>query len=360
MTIAPLNVYFSGGNNWDYYDQAQQQMGVPYHDEGHERVIHLPDWYGNGYIRSVALRRGVSLNISDLHLHAPMTVAWQAEPIVPFMELHFHMAGSSHATLHPNNDSFALQSGQIGCCYADGASLQGRMEYPAQRHLLMVELTIELAALQAIAPAFDSLLPVPTPRSRQVGFHMRHSSMTPAMHTAVMQLLQCPFTGLARQLYLEGKALELTALYAAAQQAAAQQRPGLALRPDDVERIHAARDLLLQQMEAPPTLATLARQVGLNDCKLKAGFKQVFGTTVFGYLHTHRMEQAHRLLLEGQQSVLEVALSVGYACPSRFTAAFRRQFGVLPSAVARAPRSVSVCARPRARQRAGRRPDTDA
>lgn len=74
---------------------------------------------------------------------------------------------------------------------------------------------------------------------------------------------------------------------------------------------------------------TLARQVGLNDFKLKLGFRQVFGTTVFGYLHEHRMEQAQLLLQERRMNVEEVARTVGYANRSSF-AAFRKKFGINP------------------------------
>jgi AraC family transcriptional regulator, transcriptional activator of the genes for pyochelin and ferripyochelin receptors len=88
-------------------------------------------------------------------------------------------------------------------------------------------------------------------------------------------------------------------------------------------------------MDEPPSLLTLARQVGLNDFKLKRGFRQVFGTTVFGYLHEHRMERARQLLEERRLNVTAVACTVGYANPSHFAGAFKRKFGVNPSAYLR-------------------------
>lgn len=75
--------------------------------------------------------------------------------------------------------------------------------------------------------------------------------------------------------------------------------------------------------------------VGTNELKLKQGFRALFGTTVFGYLRRHRMERARQLLLHREVSVTEAAGLVGYACPSRFAAAFRRQFGTRPSALRR-------------------------
>lgn len=65
-----------------------------------------------------------------------------------------------------------------------------------------------------------------------------------------------------------------------------------------VERIHYTKDILIRNSNNPPSLLALARQVGLNDCTLKKGFRQVFGTSAFGYLHDYRMQQVQQLLLE--------------------------------------------------------------
>lgn len=75
----------------------------------------------------------------------------------------------------------------------------------------------------------------------------------------------------------------------------------------------------------------LAQTVGLNEFKLKNGFRQIFGTTVFKHLHNCRMEKARQLLEEGNYTVTQVAWTVGFANRGDFAAAFRRKFGVNPS-----------------------------
>ena len=72
---------------------------------------------------------------------------------------------------------------------------------------------------------------------------------------------------------------------------------------------------------------------GFNETLLKGRFRALFGTSVFAYLRQIRMEEARRLLLERHLNVTEVAQRVGYANPSKFAAAFRRQFGKSPSAL---------------------------
>ncbi|MEO0377755.1 MAG: helix-turn-helix transcriptional regulator, partial [Cyanobacteria bacterium P01_A01_bin.17] len=68
------------------------------------------------------------------------------------------------------------------------------------------------------------------------------------------------------------------------------------------------------------------------DRKLNQGFRQLFGTTVFGYLQRHRMQQAQSLLHDSDLSIAKVAATVGYRSPEAFSTAFRRQFAVSPKA----------------------------
>lgn len=155
--------------------------------------------------------------------------------------------------------------------------------------------------------------------------------ITPAMRSPLEQIFHCPFQGRTKQMYLEGKCLELIALKLEQLKTVDQlTRSACTLKPDDIDRIHYAKDILTADLENPPSLMELAQRVSLNDFKLKGGFRQIFGTTVFGYLHRHRMETARQLLAEQRMNVSQVAHTVGYANQSRFAAAFRKQFGMNP------------------------------
>jgi AraC-like DNA-binding protein len=98
----------------------------------------------------------------------------------------------------------------------------------------------------------------------------------------------------------------------------------------DKERIIFARDYLLTHMDAPPSLIQLAAIAGINEFKLKRGFKELFNQTVFGYLADVRLDMARRALLENQKTVTKIAFELGYASLQHFSAAFRKKFGVAP------------------------------
>lgn len=93
-------------------------------------------------------------------------------------------------------------------------------------------------------------------------------------------------------------------------------------------RLLAARERLLEDLSAPPTIAELALEVGLNQLKLKRGFRSLFGMGVYSLFQRHRMERARELLYH--YNVTETALMLGYSNISHFSTAFRKQFGVLP------------------------------
>ena len=95
-----------------------------------------------------------------------------------------------------------------------------------------------------------------------------------------------------------------------------------------VRRMH---DELLQHPEQRPTIEELARRCLMNPTTLKAVFKAVYGDSLASHMKEHRLEKAAELLRHGEQSVSEIAAAVGYDSPSRFSAAFRERYHMLPT-----------------------------
>ncbi|MFK0375336.1 helix-turn-helix transcriptional regulator [Pandoraea sp. NPDC090278] len=98
--------------------------------------------------------------------------------------------------------------------------------------------------------------------------------------------------------------------------------------------VFAARDVLNERLQAPPSLPLLAREVGINVNKLCAGFRQQFGTTVHGYVRERRLATAFELLSARRISVSEAAWQCGYT-DSHFAKVFRARFGMLPNTLTR-------------------------
>jgi AraC family transcriptional regulator len=91
-----------------------------------------------------------------------------------------------------------------------------------------------------------------------------------------------------------------------------------------------AREILLQRIGEPITIKELSRKVGTNECYLKKGFKEMFGTTIFEFYQSQRMEHAKYLLYEKGLSVTEVSALLGYSSISHFSTAFKKHTGLKP------------------------------
>jgi AraC-like DNA-binding protein len=102
------------------------------------------------------------------------------------------------------------------------------------------------------------------------------------------------------------------------------------LNSSDKEKIVLARKLLLQHITEPLTIRELARMVATNECYLKKGFKELYGTTIFDFFQSQRMEHAKYLLYEKGLSVTEVSDILGYSSISHFSTAFRKYTGIKP------------------------------
>lgn len=101
---------------------------------------------------------------------------------------------------------------------------------------------------------------------------------------------------------------------------------------EQIEIVRKIHNTILQNMEQRITIEELSRQYLINPTTLKSAFKAVYGTSLAAHMKMHRMEQAAKLLRETDMSVAEVAAAVGYESQSKFAAAFKNQFAILPNA----------------------------
>jgi AraC-like DNA-binding protein len=143
------------------------------------------------------------------------------------------------------------------------------------------------------------------------------------------QLFTVNLSDNARRIFLQGKVLEILSLYFSNRQPDVESCPFL---NDEavVRKIKYAKEHLLKHIDSAPTIKELSKLAGLNEFQLKAGFKEIYGNTVYGYLLDHKLDHARVLLDAKKWKVNEVAAQIGYSNTSHFIAAFRKKFGITP------------------------------
>jgi AraC-like DNA-binding protein len=124
--------------------------------------------------------------------------------------------------------------------------------------------------------------------------------------------------------------------------------PRRAAPRDVVERV---RTHALLHLDQRLTLSALARRADCSSFQLCRAFRQATGEPVHRWLLQLRLQASLERVAEPRSDLTAVALDLGFASHSHFTAAFRRTFGITPSELRRRARTGTVA---RLRIRRGR------
>ena len=160
--------------------------------------------------------------------------------------------------------------------------------------------------------------------------YYKDGDISPSMAIVLNQLINFNLNDSIKTIYFKGKAYELLSLYFNRSEDADIEQCPFLVDEANVLKIRKAKDIIISKMAEPPTLQELADEIGLNIKKLKEGFKQIYGDSVFSFLFDYKMEVARKLLESGDNNVNEVGHRIGYSAASHFIAAFKKKYGTTP------------------------------
>ncbi|WP_019422210.1 helix-turn-helix transcriptional regulator [Paenibacillus sp. OSY-SE] len=284
----------------------------------HHQIYSFPTQSGTGHLQRICLRQGMEINWIDAELNNPVTMDVGVH--YPHLEISYTMSGKG--CWETSGQDFEISAGVSSLIYIRGAKMHAELSHNERVHHM--ELRIDLRHFNTVLPELDRLTANPV--------YCRQTAGSPQIPIIVEQMKRCPYNGSLQKLYLEGKALELLAFHLdGTDKEETSQQVKSKLTAEDIQCLHEAKDILSRTWKQPPSLLGLARLTGLNDYKLKLGFKELFGTTVFGYVRSLRMNEARYILEQGKANVSETAIMVGYHNVSHFASLFRKTFGYNPS-----------------------------
>jgi AraC-like DNA-binding protein len=165
----------------------------------------------------------------------------------------------------------------------------------------------------------------------------RWGPMTIPIQKIIDEIILSPYHGILQNTFLLAKTLELLVLCLDLYQNTNNDRSSVLKGKYDKEKVNAARDFINDRISNPPNLSEVAREVGLNEFKLKYGFKEIFNNTPFGYLTERRLHIAKQYLKDTQKTTSEIAHELGYSSPQHFHHQFKKAFGVTPNYVRNNP-----------------------
>ena len=294
-----------------------------------------PGEIGNGIMSLLHLRPGIYLEIGNYLLREDVAICF--EQTHHSLSLSFSFSGNMKFIVNSDrgqHEYWGFKQGQSIMDYLSKGQ-QNTIKPSVGIRACNVNISIEPRLINTLMDDQYDQIPVGL-QNIASGAENQHfyqaSIMTPSVNTAIQQIISCPYRSSLKRLFLEGKALELIS-YCLAQLSVSMDatQKNKELCPAEVERILEARNILTRNLENPPSLIELARQVGTNKNKLNKGFRQIYGTSAFDYLRILRLEQAKELLDSKKMNVCEAALHVGYSQQSSFTRAFKNHFGTIPT-----------------------------
>jgi AraC-like DNA-binding protein len=156
------------------------------------------------------------------------------------------------------------------------------------------------------------------------------TEIKPTVSIVLQQIINANINSSIRDLYVKGKVYELLSLHFQQEENKEGEYCPFLVDEQNVLKIRKAKEIIISRMAEPPTLQELSTEIGLSLKKLKEGFKQIYGDTVYSFLLDYKMEHARKLLESNQFNVNEVGVKIGYSTSSHFIAAFKKKFGTTP------------------------------
>lgn len=244
-----------------------------------------------------------------------------------FIQFHFCLKGSS---------KFIFNEGRYGLEISEENSL---LLYNPQRDLpihlemipnsWMVSVLISIKKFHGLFSQEADYITFLSDDNKDKKYY-KDGKISPSLAIVLTQLIHYNLNASIKNLYFKGKAYELLSLYFNRNEDANVEQCPFLVDETNVIKIRKAKDIIIARMSEPPSLQELSEEIGLNLKKLKEGFKQIYGDSVYSFLFEYKMEVARKLLESGQHNVNEVGLKVGYSTSSHFIAAFKKKYGTTP------------------------------
>jgi len=244
-----------------------------------------------------------------------------------FIQIHFCLRGNSKFLFNNGSYSFDVLDNRSILLYNPQRILPINLDI--QPKTTLVSLLISIEKFHSLFSKESGYIPFLSDENSNKKYY-DDSEIKPTVSIVLQQIINSNINSSIRDLYVKGKVYELLSLHFQQEENTDGEYCPFLVDEQNVLKIRKAKEIIISRMAEPPSLQELANEIGLNIKKLKEGFKQIYGDTVFSFLFDYKMEHARRLLESNQFNVNEVGVQIGYSTSSHFIAAFKKKFGTTP------------------------------
>lgn len=244
-----------------------------------------------------------------------------------YIQFHFCLKGNGKFLF--NDGNYALEVSEENSLLLYNTQLDLPLNLSLAPGSWMVSVVMTIRKFHSLFSEEASYIPFLNTENREKKYYAQET-VSPAVAVVLSQMINYNLHPTIKKLYIKGKVYELISLYFNKSTDTDVEQCPFLVDEDNVKRIRRAKEIVIANMAEPPSLSDLAKDVGLSLKRLKEGFKQVYGDSVYSFLFDYKMEYARRLLDSGQYNVNEIGLRIGYSTSSHFIAAFRKKYGTTP------------------------------
>jgi AraC-like DNA-binding protein len=244
-----------------------------------------------------------------------------------FIQMHFCVRGNSKFLFNNGSYSFDVLDGRSILLYNPQRELPIHLDI--QPKTTLVSLLISIDKFHSLFSKESNYIPFLSDENSNKKYY-DDTEIKPTVTVVLQQIINSNINSSVKELYVKGKVYELLSLHFQKEENVAGEYCPFLVDEQNVLKIRNAKEIIINKMADPPSLQELANEIGLNIKKLKEGFKQIYGDTVYSFLFDYKMEHARKLLESNQYNVNEVGIQVGYSTASHFIAAFKKKFGTTP------------------------------
>lgn len=244
-----------------------------------------------------------------------------------FIQFHFCLKGNAKFIF--NDGRYALEVSEENSLLLYNTQLDLPMNLELNPNSWLVSVVLTIRKFHSLFSREAAYIPFLSSDNKDKKYYSQEG-VSPAIAVILSQIMNYNLHPSIKELYIKGKVYELIALYFNKSEDADIEQCPFLVDEDNVRRIRKAKEIIISRMAEPPTLAELSEEIGLSLKKLKEGFKQIYGDSVFSFLFDYKMEYARKMLETGQHNVNEVGLRVGYSTASHFISAFKKKYGTTP------------------------------
>ena len=244
-----------------------------------------------------------------------------------FIQFHFCQKGTGSFVFNSGSYQLPLKSKNVILLYNPQKALP--IDLKMSPESAVVSLLISINKFHSLFSEDANLIHFLSPENNTKKYYDTRP-ISPAMSVVLSQIMEAKIHESIQILYFKGKVYELLSLFFNKSEDADVEQCPFLVDEQNIRKIRKAKEIILNQMTEPPTLQELSTTIGLNIKKLKEGFKQIYGETVYGYLLDHKMNEARSMLNSKQYNINEISLKLGYSTSSHFISAFKKKFGTTP------------------------------